>query len=268
MYKTNTINLSSAPVTTTTKRSGLSDRYSLIPTTEISDTLGDAGWEFVSGSARRTRNATRALTAAHVLRFTNRNVSMVNGNRIECVILNSHDGTTAFEMSFGVFRIACANGLIVRTASLGGFRLTHSSLKLINVYYAARTMTERAPEVADTIRRWQEINLDGEQQLALARRAVTARWDNAACVDMDAMLRPQRSEDTGSDLWTSFNRVQERVIRGGMDVTLRKPVTHEDGTEGHILSTRRATAIRGAVKQVRLNEELFRIGEEFATVTA
>ena len=72
----------------------------------------------------------------------------------------------------------------------------------------------------------------------------------------------------GIDLWTSFNRVQERVIRGGMDVTLRKPVTHEDGTEGHILSTRRATAIRGAVKQVRLNEELFRIGEEFATVTA
>jgi hypothetical protein len=161
--------------------------------------------------------------------------------------------------------LACANGLIVRTTSLGGFRLTHSSLKLINVYYAARTMTERAPEVIDTIRRWQEINLDGEQQLALARRAVTARWDNATFVDMDAMLRPQRADDTGTDLWTSFNRVQERVIRGGMDVTLRKPMINEDGTEGHTLSTRRATAIRGAVKQVRLNEELFRIGEQFAT---
>jgi hypothetical protein len=268
MYHTTSINLSSAPVTTTTKRDGLSDRYSLIPTTDISNTLQEAGWEFTSGTARRTRNANRALTAAHVLRFRNPKIPNLNGNIVEAVILNSHDGTTAFEMSFGVFRLACANGLIVRTASLGGFRLTHSSLKLINVYFAARNMTERAPEVIDTIRRWQEIQLDSEQQLALARRAVTARWDNAAFVDMNAMLRPQRSEDTGSDLWTSFNRVQERVIRGGMDVTLRKPVTHEDGTEGHILSTRRATAIRGAVKQVRLNEELFRIGEEFATVTA
>jgi hypothetical protein len=219
----------------------------------------------VSGTARRTRNATRALTAAHVLRFRNPNIHNINGNIVECVVLNSHDGSTAFEMSFGVFRLACANGLIVRTTSLGGFRLTHSSLKLINVYYAARTMTERAPEVIDTIRRWQEINLDGEQQLALARRAVTARWDNATFVDMDAMLRPQRADDTGTDLWTSFNRVQERVIRGGMDVTLRKPMINEDGTEGHTLSTRRATAIRGAVKQVRLNEELFRIGEQFAT---
>ena len=173
MYNTNTITLDSTPVTTTHKRDGLSNRYSLIPTTEISETLGDAGWQFSSGTARRTRNATRALTAAHVLRFTNPNLPEVNGNRIECVVLNSHDGTTAFEMSFGVFRIACANGLIVRTASLGGFRLTHSSLKLINVYYAARTLTERAPEVVETIRRWQEIQLDGEQQLSLARRART-----------------------------------------------------------------------------------------------
>jgi hypothetical protein len=81
---------------------------------------------------------------------------------------------------------------------------------------------------------------------------------------MNAMLRPQRAEDTSSDLWTSFNRVQERILRGGMEVTIRKPVTNEDGTEGHILSTRRATAIRGAIKQVRLNESLFKIGEEFA----
>jgi hypothetical protein len=266
MYNVNHITLDSTPVTTTHKRDGLSDRYSLIPTTEICSTLQDAGWQFSSGTARRTRSLTRSLTAAHVLRFVNPSLPEVNGNRIEAVILNSHDGTTAFEMSFGVFRIACANGLVVRTASLGGFRLTHSSLKMLNVYYAARTMTERAPEVAETIRRWHEIQLDGEQQLALARRAVTARWDNAAFVDMDAMLRPQRAEDRGTDLWTSFNRVQERVIRGGMDVTLRKPVINEDGTEGHVLSTRRATAIRGAVKQVRLNEELFRIGEEFATV--
>jgi hypothetical protein len=266
MYNTNTITLDSAPVTTTHKRDGLSDRYSLIPTTEISDTLGDAGWEFVSGTARRTRNATRALTAAHVLRFTNPNLPEVNGNRIECVILNSHDGSTAFEMSFGVFRIACANGLIVRTASLGGFRLTHSSLKLINVYYAARTMTERAPEVAETIRRWQEIQLNGEQELSLIRKSLTARWNNIAFADMDAIMRPQRSEDTGTDLWTAFNRIQERVIRGGMNVTLVKQVTNEDGTVGRELSRRRATAIRGAVKQVRLNETLFRIGEEFATV--
>jgi hypothetical protein len=264
MYNTNTINLTSTPVTTTHKRDGLSDRYSLIPTTDICNTLQEAGWEFTSGTARRTRSEARSLTAAHVLRFRNQSLPKVGDNIIEAVILNSHDGTTAFEMGFGVYRLACANGLIIRTASLSGFRLTHSSLNLDNVFYAARAMSARAPQVAEIISRWQEIKLDEEQQLSLIRKSLTARWDNIAFADMDAVIRPQRAEDTGSDLWTSFNRIQERVIRGGMEVTLLRTITNEDGTEGRDLSRRKATAIRGAIKQVRLNQELFQIAESFA----
>ena len=264
MYNINTINLTSTPVTTTVKGNGLSDRYSLIPTTDICTTLQEAGWAFTSGTARRTRSEARSLTAAHVLRFRNNSLPTVGDNIIEAVILNSHDGTTAFEMGFGVYRLACANGLIVRTASLGGFRLTHSSLNLNNVFYAAKTMSERAPMVAEIISRWQDIKLDEEQQLSLIRKSLTARWDNIAFADMDAVIRPQRAEDTGSDLGTSFNRSQEREIRGGMDVTLVRPITNEDGTEGRALSRRKATAIRGAIKQVRLNQELFQIAESFA----
>lgn len=264
MYNISTVTLNSTPVTTTTKRDGLSDRYSLIPTTDICNTLQEAGWEFTSGTARRTRSEARSLTAAHVLRFRNNSLPKVNDNIIEAVILNSHDGTTAFEMGFGVYRLACANGLIIRTASLSGFRLTHSSLNLDNVFYAARMMSHRAPQVAEIISRWQEIKLDEEQQLSLIRKSLTARWDNIAFADMDAILRPQRNEDTGTDLWTSFNRVQERVIRGGMDVTLLRTITNEDGTEARDLSRRKATAIRGAIKQVRLNQELFQIAESFA----
>lgn len=264
MYNISTVTLNSTPVTTTHKRAGLSDRYSLIPTTDICNTLQEAGWEFTSGTARRTRSEARSLTAAHVLRFRNQSLPKVGDNIIEAVILNSHDGTTAFEMGFGVYRLACANGLIIRTASLSGFRLTHSSLNLDNVFYAARAMSSRAPQVAEIISRWQEIKLDEEQQLSLIRKSLTARWDNIAFADMDAILRPQRNEDTGTDLWTSFNRVQERVIRGGMEVTLLRTITNEDGTEVRDLSRRKATAIRGAIKQVRLNQELFEIAESFA----
>ena len=265
MYNINTVTLTSTPVTTTVKGTGLSDRYSLIPTTDICNALQEAGWEFTSGTARRTRSESRSLTAAHVLRFRNNSLPKVGDNIIEAVILNSHDGTTAFEMGFGVYRLACANGLIIRTASLGGFRLTHSSLNLQNVFYAAKTMSERAPMVADTISRWQEIKLDEEQQLSLIRKSLTARWDNIEFSDMDAFMQPQRAEDTGTDLWTSFNRIQERVIRGGMTVTLRRNRHNEAGELTDIFeTTRKATAIRGAIKQVRLNQQLFEIAESFA----
>lgn len=264
MHTATHITLDSAPVTTETQFHGLSPRYSHITSTRIADTLREAGWEFASGTTRNARTPERAAHAAHVLRFRNANLPTINGNVIEAVMLNSHDGSTAFQLGFGIYRIACANGLVVCTASLGSIRMVHSGLNLDAVFRAAATLTNRAPEVAATVERWSNITLDGEQQLALARRAVTARWQNATFVDMDRMLRPQRAEDTGTDLWTSFNRVQERVLRGGMDVTLARDVVQEDGTTARVTSTRRATAIRGAMKQLRLNESLFEIAESFA----
>ena len=264
MYTTTHITLDSAPVTTETQIGGLSPRYSHITSTRIADTLRQAGWEFSDGTTRRARSEERARHAAHVLRFRNPALPTINGNIIEAVMLNSHDGSTAFQLGFGIYRMACANGLVVCTQSLGSIRMIHSGLNLDAVFNAATRLTDRAPEVAATVERWSNITLNDEQQLSLARRAVNARWNNATFVDMDRMLRPQRMEDTGSDLWTSFNRVQERVLRGGMDVTLAREIPGEDGTPVRVTSTRRATAIRGAMKQLRLNENLFQIAESFA----
>jgi len=264
MHSTTHITRDSAPVTTQTSIGGLSPRYSHITSTRIADTLRQANWFFSDGTARRARTPERAAHAAHVLRFRNPSLPAINGNIIEAVLLNSHDGSTAFQLGFGVYRTACANGLVVCTQSLGAIRLVHSGLNLQAVFNAAAALTDRAPEVAATVERWSSITLDGEQQLSLARRAVRARWNNSTFVDMVELLRPQRMEDTGSDLWTSFNRIQERMLRGGMDVALVREIPGDDGTPVRVTSTRRATAIRGAMKQLRLNESLFQIASEFA----
>ncbi len=266
MYNTNTITPHSAPCTTLTRIEGLSPRYSHIPTSTIVNTIREAGWEFASGTARRTRTEERAIHAAHVLRFSNASLPEVGGNRIEAVLLNSHDGSTAFELGFGIYRIACANGLVVRTATVGSVRLVHSGLNLDNVFTAARSLVERAPQVAETIERWSNTQLDHDLSLQMSSRMARARWGDRF-VEAD-LLSPRRSDDTRSDLWTVFNRAQESVIRGGMNVTLRRNLHVQDGTVDGVTiesqTTRKATAIRGAVKQVRLNQELFQIAESFA----
>lgn len=265
MYSTNYVTPTSAPVTTQTSLPGLSGRYSQIPTSQIVSTIREAGWEFSSGTARLGRTPERRAHAAHVLRFTNASLPEVNGNRIEAVLLNSHDGSTAFELSFGVFRLACANGLVIRTASAGSIRLIHSRLNLDNVFAAAQTLVATAPEVAQQIDAWSRLYLPAQSAEAMAHRMGRARWGERF-VQAPDLLQARRSADTGTDLWTLFNRTQEAVLRGGMDVTLRKPSEVEG--EAEILSTRRATAIRGAVKQMRLNQELFSIASEFATIEA
>ena len=266
MYNTNTITPDSAPCTTLTQIEGLSPRYSHIPTSTIVQTIREAGWEFSSGTARMGRSPERRAHAAHVLRFSNANLPEVGGNRIEAVLLNSHDGSTAFELGFGIYRIACANGLVVRTATVGSVRLIHSGLNLDNVFNAAKSLADRAPEVASTIERWSNTRLDHDLSLQMSSRMARARWGDRF-VEAD-LLSPRRMEDTTTDLWTVFNRAQESVIRGGMDVTLRRNLHVADGTVDGVTiesqTTRKATAIRGALKQMRLNQDLFAIASEYA----
>jgi len=266
MYSATNITPDSAPVTTQTCIEGLSHRYSHIPTTQIVNTIREAGWEFTSGTARKGRTEERRAHAAHVLRFSNPSLPLINDNRIEAVLLNSHDGSTAFELGFGVYRMACANGLVVRTATVGSVRLVHSGLNLDNVFTAARSLVDLAPQVAETIERWSGTQLDHDLALQMSSRMARARWGDRF-VEAD-LLSPRRSDDTRSDLWTVFNRAQESVIRGGMDVTLRRNLHVADGTIDGITiesqTTRKATAIRGALKQMRLNQDLFAIASEYA----
>jgi hypothetical protein len=266
MYSATNITPDSAPVTTQTCIEGLSHRYSHIPTTQIVNTIREAGWEFTSGTARKGRTPERIAHAAHVLRFSNPNLPQVGGNRIEAVLLNSHDGSTSFELGFGIYRLACANGLVVRTATVGSVRLIHSGLNLDNVFTVARSLVDRAPQVAETIERWSGTQLDHDLSLQMSSRMAKARWGNRF-VEAD-LLSPRRMEDTTTDLWTVFNRAQESVIRGGMDVTLRRNLHVADGTIDGITiesqTTRKATAIRGALKQMRLNQDLFAIASEYA----
>ena len=121
-------------------------------------------------------------------------------------MLNSHDGSTAVQLGFGVYRLACANGLVVCTANLGAIRLIHSGLNLDAVFNAATKLTDRAPEVADTVARWSGTQLDHDLALQMSSRMARARWGDRF-VEAD-LLAPRRSDDTRSDLWTVFNRAQ------------------------------------------------------------
>ena len=51
-------------------------------------------------------------------------------------------------------------------------------------------------------------------QKQFAQRAIDMRGMN---VDIEQVLRPRRSEDVGNDLWRVFNRIQENIMKGGLE---------------------------------------------------
>jgi len=240
---------------------GLSPRYSMVRSDQVVDTLQSEGWTFTGGTERRTRHPERRAFAAHVLKFTHADLPLVRGNRIEAVVMNSHDGATAFRLALGVFRIACANGHVVCDASVGQVRLTHVGLTMPRVVEATHQLIQQAPKVAGVIDRWSGIQVPHVEARMMARRCALARWDRLANVNAGMMLMERRPEDVSSDLWTVYNRCQEAVLRGGMQVGLyQEGVTPSPET----VRFRKATAVRGAFRQVELNEKMWAIGEEFA----
>ena len=71
-------------------------------------------------------------------------------------------------------------------------------------------------------------------------------------------LTARRAADTGADLWSTFNRVQENTIRGGLQAWGR------DGNN----RPRRITSreVTGIDQDVKLNRALWMLGERMAAL--
>ncbi len=193
-----------------------SARYSYVSTGELLVSMAQAGFHPFSVMTAGTRNADKRGHTKHLLRL--RHESQVSApNTPEIVLVNSHDGSSSYQLHAGVFRQACANGLIVAESVIATSKVMHSGNitgKIIDV--CAETL-ERLPEVSENIREMAALMLTDSEQRAFAQAAKIARYgeEDAPPVQPEALLRAQRMADTGSDLYSTLNRVQESLIRGG-----------------------------------------------------
>ena len=195
-----------------------SDRYAFIPTTEVISTLRDAGYMPVQASQSASRIPGKGMFTKHMLRFAsqNDNLSVVGDSKLEAVLINSHDGTSAYHLSLGVFRLVCSNGLVVADSLVESIRIRHTGNIVREVLDGTVRMFQNIEVVKETIRRWQQIVLTDAEALALAESAHGLRFDESTpSVEPVRLLQSFRGADQGNDLWRTTNRIQENLLRGG-----------------------------------------------------
>src|SRR5579864_1583703 len=106
------------------------------------------------------------------------------------------------------------------------------------------------------------VQLTQPEQLLLAQHALYARFDLEPGEDHKTLyqpvdfLRARRREDTGNDLYTVFNRVQENAIKGGL---------RRYDAEGERHTTRAITEIDQSVK---VNKLLYSFAEKLLELHA
>jgi hypothetical protein len=239
-----------------------SDRYAYIPTSDILQGLAREGFEVYSATQSRTRIADRREHTKHMLRLRHRSMlaQAVGDSVPEIVLINSHDGSSSYQMMGGMYRLVCNNGLMVPDGVCQTVKVQHSGRILDRVTEGAFEVLDGLTRVVENRDVMRALALNDGEQKAFAHAAALLRFDPAENeglpVTPEQVNRPRRMDDKAPDLWTTFNRVQENVIRGGL--------RGKDANGG-----RRATrAVTGIDQDVKLNRALWTLAEEMRKLKA
>jgi hypothetical protein len=242
-----------------------SDRYRYIPTIKVVDALRNEGFAPVKVQVARVKEDGRKGFEKHLIRFR-RTDSLVKpsvGDVFpEVVLVNSHDGTTSYKLSAGLFRLVCSNGLVVGQGASEEITIRHQGNSIVDdVIEGSFRVLDQSKAAIEVAGQWGQIKLSPSEQTALAIGAHHLRFaDSDGVVETpirpEQLLRPRRMADDGADLWTVFNRIQENSIKGGLHGTTYTPTGRR-----RRVSTREVKGIDG---NLNLNRALWKIAEAMA----
>lgn len=241
------------------KHQSRADSYKFIPTINIVDALRNEGFLPVYASESRVRDESKKGFAKHLLRFRQHDgFSAVGEVKPEIVLLNSHDGTSSYQLSAGLYRLVCSNGLIVADSQLDCVRVRHSGNVVDNVIEGTYKIVTETPKVLEQMEVMRGLNLTRAEQGVFAEAAKSLRWDaDEATVENSDLLRVSREADRSLDLWTSFNVLQEKLLKGGVQVKNNETGRYQ-----------RAREVKGVSENVRLNKAIWTLAEEMRKLKA
>ncbi|MFM0232166.1 MULTISPECIES: DUF932 domain-containing protein [Paraburkholderia] len=241
------------------KHESRSERYTYIPTIDILCGLREEGFQPFMVCQTRVRDQGKREYTKHMLRL--RHADQINGDEAnEIVLLNSHDGTSSYQMLAGMLRFVCQNG-IVAGDNVADIRVPHKGNIVQSVINGAFDVLDGFDLIHEQKDGMRDVTLDHGEQHAFARSALALRCDPTdaeipAPITESQLLAPRRFEDRHDDLWTVFNRVQENLTKGGL---------HGRSRTGRSVSTR---PITGIDQNVKLNRALWMLAEAMRQMKA
>ena len=214
------------------KHASRSDRYTYIPTITILDNLQREGFQPFFACQTRVRDQSKREHTKHMLRL--RRKGQITDKQVpEIILLNSHDGSSSYQMLPGIFRSVCQNGLICGE-SFGEVRVPHKGNvveKVIEGAYEVLGVFDRVDERREEM---QALILPPPAQQAMAKAALTYRFgEEFQPVTETQLLAPRRWQDESGDLWTTYQRIQENLLKGGLSGrTAQGKRTHTRAVKG------------------------------------
>ena len=236
-----------------------SDKYNFIDSKDIIKTFQDQGFILDGTSSSNVRNKDKQGFQKHMMIFSRPDLIVDGDNKLQLLATNSHDGSSSLKLNVGIYRAICANGL-VSGDSLLEQRVRHigniqEQLKESMIYMASNIDTIKAQ-----VNAMKAYQLSFDESQKLIKNAVDYRLQNVSnllSVDLSTVDKLRRDKDQGQDLYTVFNRIQESILRGGVEYK-RESITFDDnGNKKHSIQDRTSRGIKGIKESIDTNKFLW-----------
>ena len=233
-----------------------SERYSHIPTYQIVEDMKVLGWEVVDVKEVKARK--NVGFQKHLVVFRNNDIVIdgKDGDTVfpQILLTNSSDGKNAFTFRAGLFRLVCENGLVISTQDFANMRIRHYGYKFEDLKATITNIVEKLPLTVASMNKFKQIQLNKKQILKLAKDALNIRFGevemNRITVDWNEFVKPTRREDEGTDLWSVFNVVQEKVLEGDFNYVAGN-------------RSRKARKIKNFNQDMELNSRLYELATTY-----
>ena len=228
------------------------DRYMFLDTRRVINDMQDLGYEATGFRRAKGRTVNQAY-GLHEVEFINPEHRALSRHEVPRVLfMNSYDGTRRARFAAGLIRFACLNGMITGdlTANL---TFTHIGDYEDALMAQMKSIAEETSVTFSKIEAYRDAHLDRQILLEMAQEALDIRYPARELnIAPESLLMPRRQEDLSTDLYTTWNVLQENVLRGGVPGL---------NTKEKVLLSRPVNRIE---KSNRINSELWGLLERTA----
>lgn len=209
-----------------------------IPTLDVVTKLQNEGWQLSGVAEQRGKN--RKISNNYVQLqhpdFAVQNNKGKNEAFTSITLSNSCNGNQPLQMSLGMFRQVCSNGLVRFDQHAENEKIKHTEINYQDLDRFVTSMNSKANRLLTEVNEMKRKGLSIEDMKKLAIEAASLRYDDLSLINIDDLFAVNRVEDESNDLWTVFNRIQENLTH---DITNMK-------------------------EDIILNQQLFSLAESFA----
>ena len=241
----------------------VSDKYVLANTSTVISDMEKLGWKVVQASQRKGREGSSGRFSYHMVVFQNPEIyitkTTLQGEEVDCypriILTNSHDGLNCFRFMVGLYRLVCSNGLVIASEEFSDLKIRHIHYTFEELQNLTNKVISELPAQVELMTQMKnrELTMDERRNLAIImykiRKGVSLEDEVELTIDEETvveMLDPVREEDKATDLWTVFNVLQEKIVKGGykyFEQVMKRP--------------REMRRIKSFVKDLDINRKMF-----------